>query len=93
LVYFKAHDSSKILASMDLFRAGPVQLLDSEGTFAIEYDKRRVFRAGNQDEAARWVEVIRAVQGSAPKEKEDVSFEVERPEPPKPASSWCDCFS
>jgi hypothetical protein len=69
--YFLAYSKtealdSPILASMDLAQAGAVHAVeggDGRGCqFGLQWDKHRVFMAGNADECQMWISTIRRVQ-------------------------------
>lgn len=74
-VYYKTSESPGMLCAMDLYRASTPEVVtqpDEAGnavatsTFAIRWDRYRVFKADSPEEAVRWVNVMKAVQAANP---------------------------
>lgn len=65
-VYYKRHDSTDLLAAMDLWKAQPPRHAPTESVFYIEYDRDRAFRAKSAADAAKWIRLMLQVQRSNP---------------------------
>jgi hypothetical protein len=62
--------TAEILCAMDLWKSGPPALLDvsphGDAVFSIEWDRLRLFRASNREEAQTWVRQMRMAQANRP---------------------------
>jgi hypothetical protein len=72
-VYRKSSSpSAEILCAMDLWKSGSPLLLDvgahGDSVFSIEWDRVRLFRAANREEAQTWVRQMRMAQANRPKD-------------------------
>ncbi|KAG5192934.1 hypothetical protein JKP88DRAFT_268905 [Tribonema minus] len=71
LTYYKTRKVEKLLAALNLPQVGEIRLMDEDPSdeenngalFSIELNTRiYVMRAASREEAARWVEVLKALQ-------------------------------
>lgn len=62
--------SAEILCAMDLWRSGPPSVLPpgdhGDSVFSIVWDRYRLFRASNREEAEAWVRHMRSAQNNRP---------------------------